>query len=72
MSLPVLLRNTTPLPKKIRVCRECKQTFVTPETLRKHRRIDGNCRSPEQLKAVGFVETPKGWKMTITPPNSNR
>jgi hypothetical protein len=45
---------------------------VTPETLRKHRRIDGNCRSPEQLKAVGFVETPKGWKMTITPPNSNR
>ena len=66
------LKNTTTLPKKIRVCGECKQTFVTPETLRKHRRIDGNCRNAEQLKAVGFFETPKGWAMTVIPPNSNR
>lgn len=61
-----------PVPKKVRRCKECKEVFATPESLRKHKRVGGECRSLEALRAVGFVSTKKGWLLTCIPPNSNR
>ena len=52
---------------KIRRCAECKQVFATPESFRSHKRVDGACRSVEALHAIGFRQTPQGWK--ITPPD---
>ena len=55
-----------------RRCRECKIKFADPESFRRHKRIDMNCRTVEALKAVGYTLTDKGWKATRVPPNSNR
>lgn len=51
---------------KVRRCTECKQVFATPESFRSHKRMDGACRTPEALHAVGFRQTPQGWR--IMPP----
>jgi hypothetical protein len=50
-------------PPKIRTCGECKQKFGNPESFRLHKYKFGTCRTPEALRAVGFIETANGWKM---------
>jgi hypothetical protein len=55
---------------KIRRCTECKQVFATPESFRSHKRVDGACRTPEALLAVGFQQTSQGWKSR--PPSSKK
>lgn len=57
---------------KIRRCKECKQVFATPDAFRLHKRVDGNCRTPEGLAAVGYKQTPKGWINSKIPTGSNR
>lgn len=50
-------------PPRIRTCGECKQKFANPEAFRKHKHKFGSCRSVEALLAVGYIETPNGWKV---------
>lgn len=59
-------------PPKIRRCGECRQLFSSPDSFRLHKRVDGNCRSVEALVAVGYIQTPNGWRHTRTPPGSRR
>ena len=49
-------------PTKTRRCSECKNTFLTPEAFRGHKRGVGGCRSVEAMIAIGFTKTEKGWK----------
>jgi len=55
---------------KIRRCGECKQVFATPESFRSHKRGGGDCRSVEALLAVGFQQTPQGWR--VIPPDRSK
>lgn len=45
-----------------RRCKECKQTFATADSIRRHKRRTGECRSVEAMKAFGFTESSKGWR----------
>lgn len=47
---------------KVRTCKGCKETFVDPESFRRHKLRGIGCRSVEGMLAVGFVKWAKGWK----------
>ena len=42
---------------RVRRCKTCKNVFIDPESLRKHK-VYGNCRSHEALQAAGFYSGP--------------
>lgn len=46
---------------RTRVCRTCHQPFATAESLRVHKTFTG-CRTPDSMRAAGWVETRTGWQ----------
>jgi len=48
-------------PKKVRRCAECKRVFANPESFRVHRIVGGRCRTEDELKAKGYVESGGKW-----------
>jgi hypothetical protein len=47
---------------KTRRCTECKRVYATPEAFRMHKLAGVGCRPIEALRAIGYVETDKGWR----------
>lgn len=54
-------------PKKVRRCAECKRVFANPESFRVHRIVGGRCRTEDELKAKGYVESGGKWINRIKP-----